>query len=48
MGDTRLGPIAEALQQALDEAAQDGNPGLPGLSEPGATPAPEAAPPNTS
>jgi Transposase DDE domain len=48
MGDTRLGPIAAALQQALAEAAaQDGNPGLP--SQPaGDGTLPEPASPNTS
>jgi hypothetical protein len=49
VGDTRLGPIDEASQQALDAAAaQDGNPGLSGQPQSGVTAPPEVAPPNTS
>lgn len=48
MGDTRLGPIAEALQQALGEAAaQDGNPNLSSPAPQPQTP-PTAEPVNTS
>jgi Transposase DDE domain len=49
MGDTRLGPIAQALQEALDSATMPaGNPGLSDSVPTGSAAGPEAEQPNTS